>query len=356
MKMFVPKIRYIHKREYIPNGQNHGNEIESDAAVGIGRRVSQRFIARLPYAMQGRTVEVTRFKFSPNRGAPGYEPDDRQQLGETFQGRRSQRAGHPFRPWAQADYRHTRRGNHPASHRERPFKHIVGQGTMGGRDREDGLRGNTQTFFKRIGARFGRIRKRPKGKPSPRLYQHKLWELQELERLWHKGSIDLYYGDESHICEEAYVPYGWKFSKEDVYIPSGRGARLNCFAMIDRRCHTHWFTTGKSIDADTMIGFLDNFSMTVRRKTVVVLDNAPIHRAKRLLALRDIWERRGLHLFFLPPYSPQLNIAEILWRMLKGKWLQPRDYLTADTLFYAANRALASMGDGLMINFKYHAA
>lgn len=356
MKMFVPKIRYIHKREYIPNGQNHGNEIESDAAVGIGRRVSQRFIARLPYAMQGRTVEVTRFKFSPNRGASGYEPDDRQQLGETFQGRRSQRAGHPFRPWAQADYRHTRRGNHPASHRERPFKHIVGQGTMGGRDREDGLRGNTQTFFKRIGARFGRIRKRPKGKPSPRLYQHKLWELQELERLWHKGSIDLYYGDESHICEEAYVPYGWKFSKEDVYIPSGRGARLNCFAMIDRRCHTHWFTTGKSIDADTMIGFLDNFSMTVRRKTVVVLDNAPIHRAKRLLALRDIWERRGLHLFFLPPYSPQLNIAEILWRMLKGKWLQPRDYLTADTLFYAANRALASMGDGLMINFKYHAA
>ena len=344
MKMFVPKIRYIHKREYIPNGQNHGNEIESDAAVGIGRRVSQRFIARLPYAMQGRTVEVTRFKFSPNRGAPGYEPDDRQQLGETFQGRRSQRAEHPFRPWAQADYRHTRRGNHPASHRERPFKHIVG------------LRGNTQTFFKRIGARFGRIRKRPKGKPSPRLYQHKLWELQELERLWHKGSIDLYYGDESHICEEAYVPYGWKFSKEDVYIPSGRGARLNCFAMIDRRCHTHWFTTGKSIDADTMIGFLDNFSMTVRRKTVVVLDNAPIHRAKRLLALRDIWERRGLHLFFLPPYSPQLNIAEILWRMLKGKWLQPRDYLTADTLFYAANRALASMGDGLMINFKYHAA
>lgn len=152
------------------------------------------------------------------------------------------------------------------------------------------------------------------------------------------------------------MPYGWKFSKEDVYIPSQRGARLNCFAMIDRHCHTHWFTTGRSIDSDRMISFLDGFSMTVRRKTVIVLDNAPIHRAKRLLALRNIWERRGLCLFFLPPYSPQLNIAEILWRMLKGKWLQPKDYLTADTLFYAANRALAAMGDGLMINFKYHAA
>ena len=151
------------------------------------------------------------------------------------------------------------------------------------------------------------------------------------------------------------MPYGWKFSKEDVYIPSQRGARLNCFAMIDRHSHTHWGTTGRSIDSDKMISFLDDFSITVKRKTVVVLDNAPIHQAKRLLALRDIWEKRGLHLFFMPPYSPQLNIAEILWWMLKGKWLQHKDYLTAGTLFYAANRALAAIGDGLMTNFKYHA-
>jgi len=180
--------------------------------------------------------------------------------------------------------------------------------------------------------------------------------LQELEQLWHKDSIDLYYGDESHFCEEAYVPYGWKFHKEDVYILSQCGARLNCFAMTDRHCHTHWFTTDKSIDAERMIGFLDEFSLTVRRKTVIVLDNAPIHRARKLLALRPLWEKRGLHLFFLPPYSPHLNIAGILWRMLKGKWLQPRDYLTPDTIFYAANRALATMGDGLIINFKNHAA
>ena len=178
--------------------------------------------------------------------------------------------------------------------------------------------------------------------------------MQELEQLWHKGKIDLYYGDESHICEEAYVPYGWKFSKEDVYIPSQRGARLNCFAMMDRHCRTHWFTTNKSIDADRMIDFLDSFSFTVKRKTVIVLDNAPIHRAKKLLALRPLWEKRGLNLFFLPPYSPHLNITEMLWRMLKGKWLQPRDYISPDTLFYAANRALATMGDGLMINFKNH--
>jgi hypothetical protein len=46
-----------------------------------------------------------------------------------------------------------------------------------------------------------------------------------------------------------------------------------------------------SIDADTMISFLDDFSLTVDRKTFIVLDNAPIHRAKKLLALRELWKK-----------------------------------------------------------------
>lgn len=59
---------------------------------------------------------------------------------------------------------------------------------------------------------------------------------------------------------------------------------------------------------------------------------------------------------FLPPYSPQLNIAEIPLRALTWKWLQPKDFLTADTLLYAANRALAAMEKGLMISSICYAA
>ena len=61
-------------------------------------------------------------------------------------------------------------------------------------------------------------------------------------------------------------------------------------------------------------------------------------------------------LFFLPPYSPQLNIAETLWRILKGKWIRPQDYITSDMLFYTTNRALADIGKGLRINFSKHVA
>ena len=46
--------------------------------------------------------------------------------------------------------------------------------------------------------------------------------------------------------------------------------------------------------------------------------------------MRKIWEV-GFIFSSCPPYSPHLNIAETLWRMLKGQWIQPADYISTDT-------------------------
>jgi len=56
---------------------------------------------------------------------------------------------------------------------------------------------------------------------------------------------------------------------------------------------------------------LDHLSLRISKQTVVVLDNAKPHTAKPFKSV-VLWERRGLTLFYLPPYSPQLNLAEIL--------------------------------------------
>ncbi|MDR1645358.1 MAG: hypothetical protein LBS05_05990 [Tannerellaceae bacterium] len=42
----------------------------------------------------------------------------------------------------------------------------------------------------------------------------------------------------------------------------------------------------------------------------------------------------------MPPYSPHLNIAETLWRILKGKWIRPPDYVSTDNLFYNHQQGL----------------
>ena len=160
----------------------------------------------------------------------------------------------------------------------------------------------------------------------------------------------------SILCTEGYVPYGWQFRNEDVYIPSPKAQRVNIFGMIDRNNRYHGFTTTESIDVDKVVEYLDTFSLNIKKNTLIVLDNASVHRNKKIRELRELWEKRGLFLFYLPPYSPHLNLVETLWRIMKTKWIRPQDYASSDNLFYTVNRALAAVGDTLGIKLKHNAA
>jgi transposase len=75
----------------------------------------------------------------------------------------------------------------------------------------------------------------------------------------------------------------------------------------------------ESYNAEVFLGFLHSIlSRYPNGKTVLVLDNARIHHAKLLQPfLKENQER--LSLMFLPPYSPQLNLIEGLWKWLKEK-------------------------------------
>ena len=183
------------------------------------------------------------------------------------------------------------------------------------------------------------------------MYAYKVECLAELEKLFKKGIIDLFYGDESHVCSEGYVPYGWQFPGEDVFIASSKGARLNCFALISRNNGCHWATTIKSIDSDFIVEQLERLSLSINKPTFLILDCARIHTGKKVQERLKYWQQRGLYLLYLPPYSPHLNLAETLWRKMKTEWLAVEDYLEQDALFYATTRCLASVGTHLKINF-----
>ena len=183
------------------------------------------------------------------------------------------------------------------------------------------------------------------GIPSLQLYAYKTEKLQELEHLNMDGKIDLYYADESHVCTEVYVPYGRKFRDEDVYVLSGKAQRVNIFGMIDRNNRYHGFTTTESIDAYKVVEYLDAFSLSIKKDTFIVFDNASVHRNKKIKELRMLWEKRGLFPLLYPPYSPHLNLAETLWRIMKTKWIRQQAYTSSDNLFYNVNRAVASVGN-----------
>ena len=72
-------------------------------------------------------------------------------------------------------------------------------------------------------------------------------------------------------------------------------------------------------DAEVFLGFLKNVVDSYSKgRIILILDNARIHHAKLLQPYLDSMKDR-LELVFLPPYSPNLNIIEGLWKWLKSE-------------------------------------
>jgi transposase len=154
------------------------------------------------------------------------------------------------------------------------------------------------------------------------------------------------------VSEEGYVPYGWQFKDENISIATAKGAALNCFGMLARNNRFVYQTTIHTITADFIIECLDLFSLQLKKHTVIVLDNARVHQNKKMKQMQKIWATRKLFIFFLPPYSPHLNIIERLWKELKSRWLRVEDYCNDQSLFYSVKLVLNAVGKDLFIHFK----
>jgi len=68
--------------------------------------------------------------------------------------------------------------------------------------------------------------------------------------------------------------------------------------------------------------------------------------------MQEVWAERKLFIFYLPPYSPHLNIIERLWKEMKARWIQVKDYENDDQLFYATKLILSAIGNELVLNFQ----
>ncbi len=112
-----------------------------------------------------------------------------------------------------------------------------------------------------------------------------------LEEQSRQGSIDLFYGDETGINELGYVPYAWQFKDEKLGVPAARGKQINCFGLVTRSSQFAFQTSYGNVNADFIVDFFEGFSLSISKKTVVVLDNAKIHVAQKVKAdaARNDW-------------------------------------------------------------------
>lgn len=115
----------------------------------------------------------------------------------------------------------------------------------------------------------------------------------------------------------------------------GNNDRLE-YAVIDGSCR-----------AEVVVRYLDALATQAEADgtpTVVVLDNAPFHRARVVRECEPQWQAQGLTLDYLPAYCPHLNRIEGVWKRLKGFLLPRRCYDTVAELTDAVLAALRLLG------------
>ena len=54
---------------------------------------------------------------------------------------------------------------------------------------------------------------------------------------------------------------------------------------------------------------------------MVVVDNAPIHTSDDFAEQKLLWQAQDLAVKFIPPYCPEFNLIELLWRKIKYEGL-----------------------------------
>jgi transposase len=133
--------------------------------------------------------------------------------------------------------------------------------------------------------------------------------------------------------------------------PSSRSKQLNVVGFVNRRCQFSSFVFDGSITSLTVIACIDDFANKVTIPTTLIIDNAPTHTSNEFKEQIDKWYEQGLTICPISPYSPELNIIEIVWRKIKYEWLSFSSYDSFKSLETNLFEILANIEGKYHINF-----
>lgn len=147
--------------------------------------------------------------------------------------------------------------------------------------------------------------------------------------------------DAAHVLHNSEPAYGWILKGEDEYVKSNAGrSRISIngvFSLHDSAVIQRQDARINGVSNIALLqAVLDRYpeAQTIR----VVMDNAPCNRSKEVKAFAAANPR--LQIVYLPPYSPNLNLIERLWRFFRQNVLYNKfhpafdDFKTAIAEFF----------------------
>jgi transposase len=204
---------------------------------------------------------------------------------------------------------------------------------------------------KKARLRWKRVRKSLKKLRDPDAFAQCQRDLEALQKQEDTGKIDLYYYDESGFALDPTIPYAWQEPESVIELPARKYGRINVLGFMNRHNDLQSFMFEASIHTGGVIACFDAFCQTIKKKTVVVVDNASIHTSEEFEDRIPYWKKRGLVIKYLSPYSPELNLIEILWRRIKYTWLPFSAYECLNALSEALEAILSHVGSEYQITF-----
>ena len=144
-------------------------------------------------------------------------------------------------------------------------------------------------------------------------------EYPKIKAMARKEEAEIYFGDAAHIRSDHHAGRSWG-RRGETPIVAATGARhgMSLISAITSRGHMRFMIKEKGgVNADVFIEFLKRLIVGAKQTIFLIVDRGPAHRAKKTQVFVETLGGK-LRLFFLPPYSPDRNPDELVWKHLKA--------------------------------------
>jgi transposase len=144
-------------------------------------------------------------------------------------------------------------------------------------------------------------------------------EYPKIKAMAWKEEAEIYFGDAAHIRSDHHAGRSWG-RRGETPIVAATGARhgMSLISAITSRGHMRFMIKEKGgVNADVFIEFLKRLIAGAKQTIFLIVDRGPAHRAKKTQTFVETLDGK-LRLFFLPPYSPDRNPDELVWKHLKA--------------------------------------
>ena len=154
---------------------------------------------------------------------------------------------------------------------------------------------------------------------NPSLVQQ--WVKREYPRIraWAKRErAEIFFADESGVRSDFHAGSTWApIGQTPVVRQTGQRFSLNMISAVSPRGKLRFMVTPSRIGASVFAEFLKRLMHGWKRPVFLIVDGHPTHKARLVKASLKRMQGK-LRLFYLPPYSPELNPDEYVWNDVKN--------------------------------------